>query len=89
MVKLRSRKKTQLKKGHKVYHTRGCTPVGNSLNDEMKKREYVRLTRDVQDMMDTVGATCANTASDANECHTPMVCGHAPPARLCLKQHIR
>ena len=73
MVKLRSRKKTQFKKGHKGYPTRGCTPVENSLNDEMKKREYVRLTRDIQDMLDTVGATYANTASDADERHTPMV----------------
>ena len=73
MVKLRSRKKTQFKKGHKGYPTRGCTPVDDSLNDEMKKREYVRLTRDVQDMLDTVGATYANTASDADQRHTPMV----------------
>ena len=84
MVKLRSRKKTQFKKGHKGYPTRGCTPVDNSLNDEMKKREYVRLTRDVQDMLDTVGATYANTASDADERHTPMVLRPRParPAML-------
>ena len=84
MVKLRSRKKSQFKKGHKGYSTRGCMPVNNSSNDELKKREYVRLTPDVQDILDTVGVTYANTASNGDEHYTPMVLRPRPthPAML-------
>ena len=85
MVKLRSRKKSQFKKGHKGYSTRGCMPVNNSSNDELKKREYVRLTPDVQDILDTVGVKYANTASNADEHHTSMILRSRPARPTMLE----
>ena len=59
------------------YKTSGCRPINHSTNDEAKKRDYITLTRDVQDMYDTVGSTYANT-SNTNERRTPVILRQRP-----------